>query len=224
MANKPLLPTALRAATDRQIVGRAEAPSPRSGAARAHCAGSHPSAAVSAGSERRLPLDGRMKEAPWPYNLPIWRASHQAASPDGQQIAQIDPAYEISMGNPTVGTLRLSCGLVVQQCNPSFIWSDDSRFLAVPQFFYRLGVFRRQRMLVIDMLRRQVFASPETAYYFQLTRFGGGELAVTKEPFKSAQKISWKIPAELGRFRPVRVKWATAVQPAVADGGASPRT
>jgi len=75
------------------------------------------------------------------YNLPIWRSSHRATSPDGRHVAWIDPAYEVSMGNPTAGTFCLSTGLQLQRCNPSFLWSDDSRYIAVPRFFNRLDSF-----------------------------------------------------------------------------------
>ncbi len=46
-----------------------------------------------------------MNDPQWPYNLPIWRRFYRAISPDGRFIAQIDPAYEVSMGNPTGGIL-----------------------------------------------------------------------------------------------------------------------
>ena len=81
-----------------------------------------------------------------PYNLPIWRRYHRALSPDGRHVAQIDPAYEISMGNPTSGMLCIGGGPHVDRCNPSFLWSDDSCYLAVSQFFERFVVFRRQRL------------------------------------------------------------------------------
>ena len=104
------------------------------------------------------------------------------------------------MGNPTYGTLRLSTGLKLERCNPSFLWSSDSRYLAVPQFFDRFGIFRRQRLLVIDARDQTVFASPDFTYYFQPESFSDGRLLVTKNPFKSAQQIAWAIPADLAKF------------------------
>src|SRR5439155_18064411 len=90
----------------------------------------------------------------WPYNLPIWRRSYRASSPDGRYVAEINPAWEVSMGNPTYGTLCLSAGLRLERCNPSFLWSTDSCYLAVPQFFRRFGLFRLQRLLVIDVVKK----------------------------------------------------------------------
>ena len=95
----------------------------------------------------------------FPYNLPIWRDSYKAVSPNRKYTAEIDPAVEVSMGNPKIGTLKLSSGLSIPNCNPSFVWSDDSRYLAVPHYFMWCILFRRQRILVIDVEERRVYAS-----------------------------------------------------------------
>jgi hypothetical protein len=162
-------------------------------------------------------LDGLMSDSEWPYNLPIWRSAHRAASPDGQAVAEIGSTCEVSMGNPTCGTLRISIGLELERCNPSFIWSDDSRYLAVPWYFYRLGLFRRQRIVVIDTRERRALASRETAYYYQPESFAAGRLVVTKQPFRSAKRVTWQIPADLAGFKAINVLWTDAVQ-GDADG------
>ncbi len=124
-----------------------------------------------------------MSESEWPYNLPIWRRAHRASSPDAQIVAEIDAACEISMGNPTSGTLRLSTGLELECCNPSFIWSDDSRYLA---------------------------ASTETAYYYQPESFSAGLLVATREPFGSAKRVIWRVPEDMAGFKPVSAAWTEA--------------
>jgi hypothetical protein len=134
----------------------------------------------------------------WPYNLPIWRDSFRAASPDGRFAAEIDPACEVSMSDPTSGILCIPGLLHIEHCNPSFIWSSDSRYLAVPRFFARFGLLQRQRLLLVDVLVRRVYASKETACYFQPESFVEGRLVVTKEPFRKAQTIAWQIPDEIG--------------------------
>lgn len=140
---------------------------------------------------------------PWPYNLPIFRRAHKASSPDGKIVAEIEVAVELGMSNPTCGRLRLSSGLQLDGCNPSFIWSDDSRYLAVPRFFVRFGFFRRQRIVVVDTVDRKALASPETAVYYQPESFSDGLLVVTREPTRAAKKCVWRIPDALGRFTPV---------------------
>ncbi len=153
-----------------------------------------------------------MTEEKWPYNLPIWRRAHCAISPDGKFIAEIKNAYEVSMSNPTSGTLHLSAGLELEYCNPSFLWSDDSRYLAVPRFFSRFGLFRRQRLLLIDVHDRIVRAAPVITYYFQPDSFSDERLVVTKNPSRSAEKVVWEIPADLHQFKRVDIIWRDAEQ------------
>ena len=128
------------------------------------------------------------------------------------------------MGNPTVGTLTLSTGLRLDRCNPSFMWSDDSRYLAVPRYFYRLGLFRRQRLAVIDLVQRRVVVSPQTTWYFQPESFSGGLLVAIKEPSRlPARQLSWRVPDELKAFNVLPVTWPAAAQPGVAPDGPSLR-
>src|SRR5262245_1041468 len=114
----------------------------------------------------------------FPYNTPPWRSSHKAVSPNGKVVAEIKQAYEHSMSNPTVGTLQLSDGLELPRCNPSFIWSDDSRYLAVPQWRRRFGLFLRQRLAIVDVVDRAVYVSRFTYWLILPTTFENGRLAV----------------------------------------------
>jgi hypothetical protein len=149
-----------------------------------------------------------MSESNWPYDLPIWRRFHRAASPDGKLVAQIDPAYEVSMGNPTSGTLCVSNGLHVDRCNPSFVWSDDSKFLAVPQYFNTF-VVRRQRLLVISFEQRCVYASRTSAWYFQPESFTAGCLVASVNPSRGNRRVEFQVPGEFPRAfsRHLRVAW-----------------
>ena len=159
----------------------------------------------------------------WPYNLPIWRRSHEAVSPDGKETASVLSATEVSMGNPTAGDLVLQSGLRVPMCSPAFVWSDDSRFLAIPQFFARFGIFRRQRLLLLDVHQRVGYRSSEIAYYYQPESFENGVLAVTKEPFKTKVPIEYRIPSDLSRFASLPLDWAHDAQQGARAGAASPR-
>jgi hypothetical protein len=115
---------------------------------------------------------------PFPYNTPPWRRSYKATSPDGAIVAAIDKAFEHSMSNPTVGTLRTSDGMELTQCSPAFVWSDDSRFLAVPKWCRRFGIFLRQRLAIVDVVERAVFLSRFTHWLLLPTAFEGGKLEV----------------------------------------------
>jgi len=120
-----------------------------------------------------------MSSEPFPFNLPIWRRAHREVSPDGTLVAEIDPALEISMSNPTSGTLRISNGLEVSRCSPSFIWSDDSRYLAASQWRYAFGLQLRQRVVVIDVRDRIVFASRAVGWLVQPRSFRENVFSVT---------------------------------------------
>lgn len=159
---------------------------------------------------------------PWPYDLPIFRRTHRARSPDGGTVAEMERAFEVGMSNPTCGTLRLSTGLELDLCNPSFIWSDNSRYLAVPQYFTRLGLFRRQRLVVIDAVERKALASPETAFYYQPESFANGLLVAIREPFRVSERVTWRIPDEFARFKSVVLQ--PSAQPPVPAGGTARRS
>jgi hypothetical protein len=143
---------------------------------------------------------------PYPYNSPPWRRSHTAASPDGTGVASIDEAIEHSMSNPTVGTLRTSGGLELTNCNPAFIWSDDSRYLAVPRWCRRFGLFVRQQLAIVEVRARVVFLSRFTHWLLLPTRFEGGRLEML---VSDRRGISWSwqrdprvlsVPADLSAF------------------------
>ena len=144
----------------------------------------------------------------FPYNLPIWRSSRRAESPNKKYIAEIDPAYEVSMGNPTYGTLKLSNGLSLPKCNPSFIWSDDSRYLAVPHYFTWCFLFRKQRMFIIDVEEHRVYASNEHTWYFQPDSFSKGRLVAIINPSDhKPRKIEWLIAKDINKFKRFDVVW-----------------
>jgi hypothetical protein len=128
-----------------------------------------------------------------PYASPLFRRSHHAAAPNGKYSAEIGEAREVSMSNPTSGELTTSVGLNLPNCNPAFIWSDDSRYLAVPQFVWRLGILRRQRVVVIDVATGSFLVSRATAFYFEPQVLEFGTLVLVRNPFGRAERESWQL-------------------------------
>ena len=108
------------------------------------------------------------------------------------------------MGNPTSGLLCVAGGPHMERCNPSFVWSEDSRYLAVPQFH---GFFGRQRLLIVVFEEKCVLASKERAGYFQPESFLGGQLIVTINPAGSARKMTFNIPSELSTRFTALPRW-----------------
>ena len=98
------------------------------------------------------------------------------------------------MGNPTTGTLEISTGLHFEHCNPSFIWSEDSQYLAVPQYSYsRIWGFGKQRLLVIDVTNNLKWQSKKIANYIQPISFKRDEIAIEVNPFKNPTTMKYKI-------------------------------
>jgi hypothetical protein len=111
-------------------------------------------------------------------------------------MAQVDPAWEASMDVPTQGTLCLSAGLHLEHCSPAFVWSADSRFLAVAQFAQTFWLGLRQHLLVIDVAKRQVYRSAGMGLYLQPETFSEGRLTVIRQRRRPVT-LSWQIPDEL---------------------------
>ena len=135
-----------------------------------------------------------MTEEPYPYNLPFFRRSHREVSPDGAQVAVIKDAYEISMSNPTMGLLELSNDLKIEKCSPTFLWSDDSRYLAVPQWIFGWLRPRRERLIIIDTAERAAYLSRPEFGNVMIDSFSGGVLrftnSVTWKPLDKAMSIT----------------------------------
>jgi hypothetical protein len=107
-----------------------------------------------------------------------WEWSVEAPSPDGKLTAIIEDAAEIAMGAPTSGTLRLSNGFTVEECNPSLVWSSDSQFLAVPQWTRD----KAQRLLIIEVANKKKTVMPGSYRVLQLESFENGVISGIDSP------------------------------------------
>ena len=59
----------------------------------------------------------------------------------------------------------------------------------MPQYFDKLGIFRRQRLLLVAFEQRIVYASNDSAAYFQPESFAAGRLVVTVNPFREKRIV-----------------------------------
>lgn len=123
--------------------------------------------------------------------ISAWSSSAVLKSPDGRFEARVKNAYEICMGGPTMVTLELSNGLLWHGCNPSMVWSDDSRFLALPKW----GDGRRQHLMVVSLELGEA-------------RFARGELSVCELDTFEAGIISGV--EKPGRLDSMRISFDTA--------------
>ena len=117
--------------------------------------------------------------------ISAWDFSLHLTSPDGRITAVIDPANEVGQGAPTHGTLVLSNGMTFEGCNPSAVWSDDSKYLAVPQWVRVQG----QRLLVISMEEQTVGYPSEVFSVLELHSFSGGKIKGVDSPIYHPREI-----------------------------------
>ena len=123
--------------------------------------------------------------------ISAWSDSAVLESPDGRFEARMQNAFEIAMGGPTMGTLELSNGLRWHGCNPSMVWSDDSRYLALPMWDGK----RRQHLMVISLELGEA-------------RFARGELSVCElDTFEDGIISGVERP---GRLNSMRITFDTA--------------
>ena len=118
------------------------------------------------------------KTSAWDYSLHL-------TSPDGQITAVIGKASEFGQGSPTTGTLKLSNGLTFKSCNPSAVWSDDSKFLAVPQW----RTTQRQRILVISIERATFGYTADIFSVLELHSFSGGKIKGIDSPVYKPHEV-----------------------------------
>lgn len=151
----------------------------------------------------------------FPFDQPIWQDSHRAVSPDGKHTAEISHAAEVSMGNPTKGTLALDT-VSIPDCSPGFHWSEDSRYLAVPQFTTSFwSSHGKQRLLVIDIEKQHIYASGKMAFYIQVESFASGILSLTLDLHRKGRQVKLIIPEELKQFRLLPWPGVSHPEPAV---------
>ncbi len=119
------------------------------------------------------------------YPISPWSDSADRISPDGCYRAIICEAGEVGMGAPTSGTLVISDnfhgGCVharLESCNPSFVWSSDSRALAVPQW----TPTRQQRMCIISVPTGSVRTVPNEFRVLELHAFEQGVVRGVDSP------------------------------------------
>ena len=99
------------------------------------------------------------------------------------------------MGNPTLGTMMLSDGLAFPKCNPSFLWSDCSRYLAAPKHHRMFGLFLTTKMAIIDCDERVIWLARPAYGWLQPESFEKGMLVASRQLWREGRTVRWEIPA-----------------------------
>ena len=117
-----------------------------------------------------------------------WDVSVELPSPDASVLAQYDGG-EVAMGAPTSGSLVLSNGYSYGSCNASIQWSDDSAFLAVPQWTSEL----LQRLMLIRISDGAVAYAPETYRVLEIESFSDGVVHGIDSPIHMSKSFACPI-------------------------------
>ena len=89
------------------------------------------------------------------------------------------------MGAPTYGILNISNGMSFRSCNPSIVWSDDSQYLAVPQW----TPYTDQRLLVISLEQESSGYAPGLFRVLELHSFLNGKIKGIDSPIYQPREI-----------------------------------
>jgi hypothetical protein len=117
--------------------------------------------------------------SPWTYHVSL-------ASRDGRFTAAFKYESEVCQGGPTYGRVVLSNGMTFDSCNASFVWSDDSKYLAVPQWTH----YREQQLLVIDAELGTSEILPEVFQVLELHSFKEGMVEGIDSPVYKPKRVS----------------------------------
>ena len=134
--------------------------------------------------ENGLIEDSVISETP----ISPWSSSAFLKSPDGRFTAAFEYASEVCQGGPTYGVVTLSNGVTFDSCNASFVWSQDSKYLAVPQWTH----YREQRLLVINAELRTFQLLSEVFQVLELHSFTAGVVEGIDSPVYKPKRVSIK--------------------------------
>ncbi len=111
--------------------------------------------------------------------ISMWSSRLFLRSPSGLHTAEIKTAETFDVSSrplPTQGALHLSDGRVFQCCNPSAVWSEDSKYLAIPQ--WKLDRDEKGKLVTNDrwVLRLLVISMDEKSHAYGSDEYFGLEL------------------------------------------------
>jgi len=120
-----------------------------------------------------------------------WATEAELQSPDGRFRAVIEGAVEVGMGAPTSGTLKIDERPVLENCNPSMVWSIDSKLLAVPVWAAGGG----QRLALVDPVQGHATVLPERFSVLELHSFEGGLVRGVDSPAYAPRTVEIDVRA-----------------------------
>lgn len=124
------------------------------------------------------------------------REEIKRSSPNGSSTAIFKYVTEVRMGGPTLGNLHLSDGTTFERCSPSMVWSEDSKYLAIPQ--WHLGSLQRVMIILINC-GKAVYV-PGTYPILELHSFSKGIIEGITTPWHMPEAVRIDAKAVLSEY------------------------
>jgi hypothetical protein len=119
--------------------------------------------------------------------ISAWEHQGTLSSPDGSKSAVFD-GTEISMGGPAIGTIVVE-GHRLEPANGSMAWSEDSRYLAFPQW----TPGRMQILSVYDTELDRMGRWEREGDVYETFRFEKGVVETVMNPATSALRRNFRL-------------------------------
>ena len=140
---------------------------------------------------------GNMQEN---YTLP-WEepSSERLVSPDKNWNCALIKVTEINISSHLIADLSISNGMVFRSCGTSFVWSSDSKYLAIPQW---TGKFKH-KLIIVDLQNKRACYAKGIYNVFAWTTFQDNIIRGVDPTSKESEvneininKLNWKRKAK----------------------------
>lgn len=118
-----------------------------------------------------------------------WDWCCKVQSPSGNHIAKIEDAHEVAMGAPTRGTLYIDSLPSIDDCSPSIVWSECSKYLAAPQWQRN----RSQKLIVIEVSTGKIQTFSNVYAVLELHSFSNGIVRGVDSPIHNPQEFEIQV-------------------------------
>lgn len=112
------------------------------------------------------------------YPISPWHGdsfgSFELPSPDGQVVAIFTQLTEIAMGAPVGSPLTIGGREIEGHFSPSAIWSEDSKYLALPKWIWGGPHHRTQNFAIYCLRTKQLHVTEERFSVLLLESFNAG--------------------------------------------------
>jgi len=106
------------------------------------------------------------------------------------------------MAGPTKGILIIEGLFQIPDCSPTFVWSNDSQYLAVPQWKYWFR--RRERLLILDANEKSIHASRSIYQLLILNDFDDGILTGIDSSLWKPKQVKVSVCEALAKYKRIK--------------------